>query len=196
LHLNRVFHKKCITFSLQASKFVFIYLDLLDLEFATKSCFMLTISEQMNSIRRYDSNLTRMINRVSLSLVQNTNYRVFQDSLLYFSTQGFIPILCLEHFNSLFLYPLEFGTQFFSQLLYLVISRKVSLVISTEKDVCLNLIGYSPNQVNYSHFLYVLELRRFTAQACLDLIKLPNSKLSNERPVLNRRFQDLALLWG
>ena len=178
------------------SKFLAVYLSLQQGNCRSKSGFYQVIAAELARFIEQRYSWFQQPRKLLQALKANSfDTESFEQTIIQFRDLGILPIVCLDKIEALFQQPAEFNNGFYDSLRSLMDKSALMLVIASHQELKI----YSDKKKLTSDFFnvgQVIKLEGYTDNEALDLVRLPQSKISGSNAVLNQDEQKLALHWG
>lgn len=176
--------------------FLAVYISLQQGNCQSKSGFYRVIAEELAKILQPRFNWFRQPKKL-LQDLKKTSFDTdsFYEAMIQFREVGILPIICLDDIESLFQQPEEFDNGFYDSLRSLMDKSALMLIIASDKSLKV----YSKQKKLTSSFFnvgQVIKLEGYSQFEAGDLVRLPQTIISEQEAALSEAEQKTALEWG
>ncbi|MEM6612379.1 MAG: AAA-like domain-containing protein [Cyanobacteria bacterium P01_C01_bin.72] len=176
--------------------FLAVYISLQQGNCQSKAGFYRVIAEELVKILQPRFNWFRQPKKL-LQDLKATSFDTdsFYEAMVQFRDVEILPIICLDDIESLFQQPEEFDNGFYDNLRSLMDKSALMLIIASDS----NLRVYSEQKKLTSSFFnvgQVIKLEGYSQFEAGDLVRLPQTIISDQAAALSEAEQKIALSWG
>ena len=176
--------------------FLAVYISLQQGNCQSKSGFYRVIAGELAKILQPRLNWFRQPKKLLQDLkAASFDTDSFYEAMVQFRDVEILPIICLDDIESLFQQPEEFDNGFYDNLRSLMDKSALMLVIASDS----NLKIYSKQKKLTSSFFnvgQVIKLEGYSQFEAGDLVRLPQTIISEQAAALSEAEQKIALAWG